>query len=98
MVTITSHAEGCLLAVRAQPGARKNAVVGEHSGALKIAVMSPPEYGRANEAIAALLKKWLGLKRAQVQLWSGARSRDKQFLIRSLDVAGMTALIEEKLT
>lgn len=83
--------------MRAQPGARKNAIVGEHGGALKIAVMAPPEDGRANEAIEGLLRKWLGLKRAQIQLWSGARSRDKQFLIRSIDVAALTAMIETKL-
>ena len=45
-ITITPHAEGATLAVRAQPGARKNAVVGEQAGALKVAVTAPPEDGR----------------------------------------------------
>ena len=37
-ITITPHSEGALLAVRAQPGARKNGVLGEQAGALKVAV------------------------------------------------------------
>ena len=50
-ITITPHAEGATLAVRAQPGARKNAVLGEQAGALKVAVTAPPEDGRANAAL-----------------------------------------------
>ncbi len=94
---VTQHPEGCLLAVRAQPGARKNAVVGEHNGALKIAVMAPPEDGRANDAIADLLRKWLGVKRGQVELAGGPRSRDKQFLIRGMSAPELLALIQKKL-
>ena len=38
MVVITKHSEGSILAVRAQPGAKRNAVLGEQAGALKVAV------------------------------------------------------------
>jgi uncharacterized protein (TIGR00251 family) len=84
MIAITENAQGCILRVRAQPGARKNAVVGEHAGALKIAVTAPPQDGRANEAIAELLRQSLQLKRSQVELLRGERSREKWFLIRGL--------------
>src|SRR3954466_601032 len=96
-VAVTAHPEGSLLPVRAQPGARKNAVIGEHGGALKIAVTAPPEDGRANQAITELLREWLGLKRSQVELASGASNRNKQFLIRNLDVSRLTAIIERQL-
>ena len=97
MISITEHSEGCLLAVRAQPGARKNAIVGERNGALKIAVTAPPEDGRANDAIADQLRKWLGLKRGQLELFGGPRSRAKQFLIRGLNARQMLELIGRKL-
>jgi uncharacterized protein (TIGR00251 family) len=93
MLTITPHAEGCLLGVRAQPGARKNAVLGEHAGMLKIAVTAPSRDGRANQGITELLREWLGLKRSQVELATGAASRQKQFLIRDIDVARLTKLM-----
>jgi uncharacterized protein (TIGR00251 family) len=84
MISITDHAEGCVLPVRAQPGARKAGVLGEQAGALKVAVTAPPEDGRANKALVEALREALGLKRSQVELLSGATSRDKRFLIRGV--------------
>jgi uncharacterized protein (TIGR00251 family) len=91
MIAVTPHAEGCLLPVRAQPGARKNAVLGEQAGALKVAVTAPPEDGRANQALTEVLREGLGLKRSQVELIGGAKSRQKAFLIRGLGPAELQA-------
>jgi uncharacterized protein (TIGR00251 family) len=98
VIAISPHAEGATVAVRAQPGARKNGVVGEHSGALKIAVTAPPEDGRANAALMEMLRDWLGLKRSQIELASGATNRNKVFLIRGVTVEGLTALVNSKLS
>ena len=84
MIAITEHAEGLVLPVRAQPGARRNDVQGEQAGALKVAVTAPPQDGRANEALAEVLRETLGLKRSQLELVGGATSRDKCFLVRGL--------------
>lgn len=84
MIAVTFHADGATLAVRAQPGARKNAVLGEQAGALKVAVTAPPEDGRANAALVEVLKDWLGVKRSQLDLVSGPANRNKVFLIRGV--------------
>jgi uncharacterized protein (TIGR00251 family) len=84
VIAIADHAEGCVLPVRAQPGARKSAVLGEQGVALKVAVTAPPEDGRANKALIEALRDLLDLKRSQVELLSGPTSRDKKFLIRGL--------------
>lgn len=84
MITLGEHPEGCVLPVRAQPGARKAGVKGEQAGMLKLAVTAPPEDGRANEALVELLREILGVKRSQVDLLSGATSREKRFLIRGM--------------
>lgn len=97
MIDIRPHPEGCLLAVRAQPGARKAGVMGEQAGALKVAVTAPPEDGRANQAITELLRDWLGRKRSQVELVNGATNRSKQYLIRGLTPEELRAAIEAKL-
>jgi uncharacterized protein YggU (UPF0235/DUF167 family) len=70
--------------VRAQPGARRNAVVGEQNGALKVAVSAPADGGRANKAIEGLLAEVLTLKKSQVALLAGPASRDKRFLLRGV--------------
>jgi uncharacterized protein (TIGR00251 family) len=84
VIALVDHAEGCVLPVRAQPGARRAGVQGEQAGALKVAVTAPPQDGRANQALADVLREALGLKRSQVELLSGQASRDKRFLIRGV--------------
>jgi uncharacterized protein len=94
MIAVMDHAEGCVLPVRAQPGARRAGVQGEQAGALKVAVTAPPEDGRANQALVEELRKALGVKRSQVELIGGQTSRDKRFLIRGLT----RAELEQRLT
>ncbi len=93
MIVISEHPEGCILPVRAQPGARKTSIIGEHNGALKIAVTAPPEDGRANKALTELLRAALSVRRSQVDLLSGATSRDKRFLIRGVTAAELRQLL-----
>src|SRR5437016_5784815 len=85
MIAIVPHAEGAVLPVLAQPGSKRNAVLGERAGALRVAVTSPPEKGKANAAIQSLLAASLGCKVAQVTLLSGASSRQKRFLIGRIE-------------
>ena len=98
MIAITDHAEGCVLPVRAQPGARRAGVQGEQQGALKVAVTAPPEDGRANQALVEVLREALGLKRSQVELLSGPTSRDKRFLIRGVARAALEKRLAEMLS
>lgn len=72
-------------------------MLGEQAGALKVAVTAPPEDGRANAALVEVLREWLGLKRSQVELASGATNRNKQFLIRGLTPDELAATIAAKL-
>lgn len=94
MVAITEHADGLILPVRAQPGARKTGVLGEQAGSLKVAVTAPPQDGRANQALLKVLREALALKRSQIDLLSGATSRDKRFLIRGLSKTELEARVE----
>ncbi len=93
-MNIAPHAEGSLLAVRAQPGAKRSAVVGLHGAALKVAVTAPADRGKANAALVEVLAQALRLKKSQVVLASGPTRRDKTFLIRGLDPASLAALVQ----
>jgi uncharacterized protein (TIGR00251 family) len=69
--------DGCTLAVRVQPGARKSGVTGIHAGAVKISLTTPPVEGRANEALIAFVAELLHIPRARISLLSGTTSRTK---------------------
>ena len=94
MIQLGVHAKGLILPVRAQPAARKAAILGEFGGSLKVAVTAPPEDGKANKALIEALRRGLGLKRSQVELLSGQTSRDKRFLIRDMPAIELRARIE----
>lgn len=81
MIELTEHSQGTVLPVRARPGAKQNAILGEHAGALRVAVATKPEGGKANAAIQKYLAEALGLKTSQIDLLSGQTSREKRFLI-----------------
>lgn len=83
-VRLSPTAAGLLLPVHVQPRASRDRVVGEHGGALKVAVTAPPEGGRANDAVAAVIAEALGLARSRVTLAVGPASRSKTFLVAGL--------------
>ncbi len=96
MIPLAAHGEGIVLPVRAQPNARRQGIVGEYNGALKVAVNAPPEDGRANQALLDVLCRALDLKRSQLELLSGQTSRDKRFLVRGCPEAQLRQRLEAK--
>lgn len=94
MIELVEHPNGVILSVRAQPRARQTRIVGEHGGALKVAVTDPPEKGRANQSIIEVLCEQLRLKKSQVTLLSGETSRDKRFLLTGLDISELRTRLE----
>jgi len=84
MIPIRDTPHGATFAVRVQPRARKNAVVGEIGDALKIALTAPPIEGRANEACIAFLAEFLKVPRSSVTIAAGQTSRNKDVRARGL--------------
>ncbi len=94
MIELSPHERGTVMAVRAQPNARKNGVLGERGGALRVGVTVAPEKGKANAAIAEVLAQALGCRSSGVVLLGGETARDKRFLILGLDPEAL----QERLT
>ncbi len=95
MIDLERHAEGTVVAVRAQPGARRNEIRGEQDGALKVCVTAAPEKGKANKAIVAVLSKSLSLRKSQIELIAGETARRKRFLVRGIDLDELARRIEQ---
>lgn len=79
-----------ILRLRVSPGARKARIAGPHGGALKLSVTEPPERGKANEGVIALLAKALGVAARDIEILSGHTSQDKR-----MAVAGFPGTVEE---
>jgi uncharacterized protein len=86
-------ADGCTVSVRVQPGAKRDAVMGLHGGAVKIALSAPPVDGRANEALIAFVAEKVGLPRARISLVAGMASRSKVLRITGKSAAEVKAAL-----
>jgi len=97
VLRITDSSDGCVLPVRAHPGAKRNAITGIHDGALKISLTTPPTDGRANEALIAFLAEKLKLPRGRISLVSGQTNRSKAFRITGLNAEEVRTLLSPDL-
>ena len=91
-------ADGVTVSVRVAPRAGRNridGVVAEADGgaALKVAVTAPPEDGKANDAVIALLAKAWRLPKASFRVVRGATARRKTLHVEGDPKALMDRLI-----
>ena len=77
----STDADGLILAVKAAPKASRDAILGVMATAdgqvLKVAVTAPPDKGKANAAVTALVAAAMGVPKNAVQIVSGATDRRK---------------------
>ena len=85
LLDITEN-DGVVFRVRVMPRAGQSSIVGLYDGALKVRIAAPPVDGAANAALVALLAKTLKVGRSDVEIVSGASSRNK-----TVHVAGVSA-------
>jgi uncharacterized protein (TIGR00251 family) len=85
------------LRVRVQPRASRNEVTGWRDGVLHVRLTAPPVEGAANAACREFLAELLGVKRAQVELVGGEKSREKRFRVSGLTDAEIEAKIKDRL-
>lgn len=71
-------------AVRLQPRASKDEIVGVMDGALKIRLQAPAVENRANEALVEFLSHLLKTSKSAVRILGGERSRTKRIEIRGV--------------
>ena len=73
-----------VIAVKVVPRAAKDEIVGWLEDALKVRVQAPPQDGRANRALEALLADALSLKKNAVTVTTGRASAMKRVAIAGL--------------
>lgn len=85
------------LRVHVQPRASKSEMVGWREGSLAVRLTAPPVEGAANKACREFLAETLGVRRADVELISGDKSREKRFRVQGLDEAELRRRIDVRL-
>jgi uncharacterized protein len=73
------------LSLKVVPGSSRDDVVGWLGDSLKVKVKAPPEKGRANEAVIALLADRLGIDPSSIAVVSGHGSPAKVVAVDSMD-------------
>jgi len=81
---LTKVENGLLMQVKVVPNSSRTKVAGMLGGALKVKVAQPPEGGKANEAVVALLAEILEVGRGQVAVTAGHSSPRKTVRIVGL--------------
>ncbi|KAM4036542.1 UPF0235 protein C15orf40 homolog [Anomaloglossus baeobatrachus] len=66
-----------LISVHAKPGSRLNAVTDVTTEAVGVAIAAPPSEGEANAELCRYLSKVLEVKKSEVNLEKGGKSREK---------------------
>jgi len=84
-LSLIASADGCLLKCWIQPRSSRNAVVGVHGDAIKIALTAPPVDGKANKELLKFLAKYFKLPQSSIQIIAGESSRSKTILITGID-------------
>ena len=75
------------IAIKAVPGSSRDAIAGPLGDRLKVKVAAPPEDGKANKAIEALLAAACGLPVRNATVTAGHSRAEKTVEIRGIDVA-----------
>jgi uncharacterized protein (TIGR00251 family) len=84
------------LAIKAVPGARRDEIVGPLGDRLKVRVSAPPEGGRANAAICALVASALGVRTADVRVVAGHGRAEKVLEIDGVNEEAVRALLSPR--
>jgi uncharacterized protein (TIGR00251 family) len=85
----TMAANVAVIALKVTPRASADAIVGYTAGVLRVRVTAPPQDGRANAAVEALLARALGIRKSAVRIVSGHGAARKRVEIDGMDTVAV---------
>jgi uncharacterized protein (TIGR00251 family) len=91
---IQETSEGVILKVTVQPRGSRNEIAGLQGDALKIKLTAPPVEGAANKLCVEFLAKALKVRKSDVEIIHGQKSRSKKVLVRSITRKRIESLLK----
>ncbi|XP_033750741.1 UPF0235 protein C15orf40 homolog [Pecten maximus] len=82
---VTNPNSTVTIKILAKPGAKFNAITGVGEEGVGVQISAPPVDGEANIALVKYLSKVLGVRKSDVSLDKGSRSRQKMILVSGMD-------------
>lgn len=73
--------ENILLKILAKPGSKVNSITGISDDGIEVKISAPPVDGEANTELISYLSKLFGLRKSDLSLDKGSRSRNKTVII-----------------
>lgn len=83
--------------ILAKPGARQNAITDITEESVGVQISAPPVDGEANVELVKFISKTLGVRKSDVVLEKGSKSRSKTLLIHGKGVEEVLALIRTQM-
>jgi len=94
LINITLRDKAISFDVRVVPRSSRSEIVGEHDGALKVRIASPPVDGAANAELIKLLAKKFGVSKSDVEIAGGETSKTKRIKIANLSQSRFEEVIK----
>jgi uncharacterized protein (TIGR00251 family) len=74
-----------VIRIQVNPGVARNEVTGIYGGLFKLGIAAPPVKGRANKELISYLSNLLRIKRDDIEIISGQKTRIKTIAVSGLD-------------
>jgi len=84
MIPVSETAHGVVFNVRLIPRASRSELAGVQGDALKIRITAPPVEGAANKECIKFLSEVLRIKKSQIKIIAGHRSKNKKVSISGI--------------
>ncbi|KIJ24366.1 hypothetical protein M422DRAFT_258835 [Sphaerobolus stellatus SS14] len=88
--------KGLQIQLHVKPNAKAGEVLGVQDDKIHVSVTSPPHDGQANRGVIEVMSSALGLRKGDLSIVAGQKSRDKVLLCSSSDEA-LLETIKDKL-
>ncbi|MGM9992898.1 MAG: DUF167 domain-containing protein [Candidatus Bruticola sp.] len=101
MSGVSESAEGCILTIKVVPRAGSNALCAPKEGsdgAWQVRLTAPAVDGKANSALLDFLAKCFKLRRRQIHIKLGEKSRHKLILLEGVSVSRAHELLQSFLS
>jgi uncharacterized protein len=85
IIQVKESKKGLTFEIQVTPRASRAEITGWQDGTLKLKVIAQPVEGTANIACINLLAKALKLRKSQLEILAGAKSRKKVVLVKDIN-------------